>query len=373
MIVLATGGTGGHIFPALAVAEVARTRGIEVALLGERGGMEERLAAAAQVRFFGVSAGKWHRGRPNPAQALRAAVGVMEAWRFLRRLRPQAVIGFGGFASFPGAVAATRLGIPLVLHEGNAYPSKVNRWLARSAELVIAAQPEAFEHLPHVKARLVVPFPVRERRSERDVARRAFDLPVEPSAVVTLVMGGSQGSAALNREVPLAYARLATSASDGLHVLHSAGKGNVAGVTANVPLGANYRVHDFVDAADAWAAADLAITRAGIGTLSEAALNGVPLIMVPLPSSAEDHQLHNARAVEAAGAGIVVEEATMATDPLALSAAWQRLLEPTTRAEIAAAAQARTPSGAARRILDAVLGLQSDHRTSGEPQAMESE
>ncbi|HZJ10227.1 MAG TPA: glycosyltransferase, partial [Trueperaceae bacterium] len=258
MIVLATGGTGGHIFAALAVAEEARSRGLAVTVLGERGGMEERLVGAAGVPFVGVSAGKWHRGRPSPAHAVKAAAGVMEAWRFLRRERPLAVIGFGGYASFPGVVAASRLGIPLVLHEGNAYPSKVNRWLARSAALVIAAQPEAFEHLPAARRRLVVPFPVRERRLDREQARRALALPTEQPYVVTLVMGGSQGSATLNREVPLAHALLAEAEKANLHVVHSAGRGNGATVAAATEGLDRYQVHDFLDAATAWAAADLA-------------------------------------------------------------------------------------------------------------------
>lgn len=365
MIVLATGGTGGHIFPALAVAEEARSRGLEVTLLGERGGMEERLAAAADVPFVGVSAGKWHRGRPSPAHALKAAAGVVEAWNYLRRTRPQVVIGFGGFASFPGALAASRLKIPLVLHEGNAFPSKVNRWLARSAELVIAAQSEAFAHLGPVKRKLVVPFPVRERRLDRSTARAALGLRDGPGDVVTLVMGGSQGSVALNRAVPAAYQSLPAADAAGLQVLHSAGRGHAASVAARGPSvaagkegAADYLVHDFLDAAQAWAAADMAITRAGIGTLSEAALNGVPLIMVPLPSSAEDHQLHNARAVEAAGAGLVVEEKELGAGVGPLVGAWQRLLDPAFRADAATAAAARTPLGAPRRILDAVLELQ---------------
>ena len=371
MIVLAAGGTAGHIFPALAVAEEAKGRGLETTLLGERGGMEERLAGEAGVRFHGVSAGKWHRGRPSPAHAIRAAAGVVEAWTFLKRLRPQMLIGFGGFASFPGVLAASRLRIPLVLHEGNAYPSKVNRWLAPRAALVIAAQEEAFEHLEKVKKRLVVPFPVRERRNEPGPARQRLGL-VGPEGfeeapesagngaaggLVTLVMGGSQGSVALNREVPGAYAQFSGDEADALQVLHAAGRGHAAELRSNVGEGRNYVIHDFVDEADAWAVADLAITRAGIGTLSAAALSGVPLIMIPLPASAEDHQLHNARAVQAAGAGLVVEESDIASDPQALLKAWRRLLEPAYRAEAAAAAAARSPRGAPRRILDAVMEL----------------
>jgi UDP-N-acetylglucosamine--N-acetylmuramyl-(pentapeptide) pyrophosphoryl-undecaprenol N-acetylglucosamine transferase len=338
------------VFPALAVAQAAIDEGIDVLVLGQRGGMEERLSAQAGVPFHGVSAGKWHRGRPSPKQALQAAAGVVEAWQYLRSNRPAVVVGFGGFASYPGGLAAARLKVPLVLHEGNAYPSQVNRWLASSAALVIVAQEQALKHLPQARRTLTIPFPVRERRAERRTARESFGLAQD--AVVTLVMGGSQGSATLNRVAPDAFAQLATR-FPWLEVVHSAGHGN-AGLVPDVrPRAARYHVVEFVDAAQAWAAADLAITRAGVGTLSEAAYNGVPLVMVPLPSSAEDHQLHNARAVAEAGAGVVVEE----SDLDALVPAWESLLDPATRATAAAAAAARTPVGAARRILDAVMEL----------------
>lgn len=367
-LVLATGGTGGHVFPALAVAEAARAYGVSVLVLGQRGGMEERLSSEAGVPFHGVSAGKWHRGRPRPRQALEAAVGVVEAWQYLRRRRPKVVVGFGGFASYPGGLAAARLKIPLVLHEGNAYPSQVNRWLAGSAALIIVAQEQALEHLPHVASvprpagadrvahaprtprTLTIPFPVRERRVDRQVARAAFGL--ADDAIVTLVMGGSQGSATLNAQVPPAFAALAQR-FERLSVLHSAGHGNAGDVRVPPAARGAYRVVDFLDSASAWAAADLAITRAGIGTISEAAFNGVPLVMIPLPSSAEDHQLHNARAVAAAGAGIVVEE----SDIGALIPAWEKFLDPARRQAASAAAAARSPAGAARRILDAVMEL----------------
>ncbi len=350
-LVLATGGTGGHVFPALAVAREAAARGLSAVVLGAGGGIEQRLAASAGVAFVGVSAGKWERGRPSPLQALRAAAGVAEAVPVLRRLRPRVVVGFGGFASFPGAAAAALLGLPLALHEGNAYPSAVNRWLAGRARLVVLAQEEALGHLRGVRRSAVAPFPVREERLPRDEAREALGLPRE--AVVTLVMGGSQGSATLNREAPRAYRGLGPTAPDGRehHVVHAAGLGRSGEVdAAGLP---RYHVHEFVDAAVAWSAADLAVTRAGIGTLSEAAYHGVPLVMVPLPGSAEDHQLYNARAVAAAGAGVVVEEREVS----ALGSAWRSLLEPEARASASASAARRTPAGAARRILCAVMEL----------------
>lgn len=360
-LLLATGGTGGHVYPALAVAHEARSRGLRVMLLGQRGGMEERLAAEAAVPFVGVAAGKWHRGRPDPRQAWRALVGMVQAVRVVGRLRPRRVVGFGGFASFPGCVAAVVHRVPLVLHEGNAFPSRVNRWFARRAALVVSAQAEALPLLAGARASVVVPFPVREHRVERATARARLGLPQD--AVVTLVMGGSQGSLTLNQAVPVAYRALGDLASRVAgrphHVLHSAGPALLHDLQERCEGLEQYHTRPYLDAPTAWSAADLAITRAGVGTLSEAALHGVPLVMVPLPSSAEDHQLHNARAVASADAGEVVEQ----RDLRQLPHAWSDLLEPTRRASAAAAMRARSPEGAARRMVDALLEVGAERDT----------
>lgn len=350
-LLLATGGSGGHIYPALAVGREALSRGVRVAVMGGVGGMEERLTAEAGFEFMGVSTGKWDRQRPDPRQAYRAAAGLWTARRLARSLAPDLVMGFGGFASLPGCVAARTLGVPLVLHEGNAYPSRVNRWFASSSRLFVAAQEEA---LAHVRPRrsLVVPYPVREDSVEKNEALERLGLP--RGAVVTLVMGGSQGSLALNRAVPAAFDELEAPATlEGPHVvLHSTGPRWIQDVRHTVTSPA-YHAEPYLDATLAWSAAALAITRAGVGTLSEAAYHGVPTVMVPLPTAAENHQLHNARAVEGAGAGLVVEERELARLP----EAWASALEPGWRRTAAAAARARTPAGAARRIVDAVLEL----------------
>lgn len=348
LILLATGGSGGHIYPAVAVARAATGRGANVVLMGEAGGMEERAANEAGVEFIGVPAGKWHRGRPDPRHALRALRGLVAARRHVRRLRPDLIIGFGGFASFPGALSAILERVPLILHEGNAYPSLVNRWLAPRAKLLIAAQEDALTHL-RARKTAVIPFPVREERLAKSAARTLLGLPQE--GVVTLVMGGSQGSLALNRAVPAAYAELPERARG--VVLHSTGEKWHADVAESVQGLSDYHAHPYLPAPAAWSAADLAITRAGVGTLSEAAYHGVPLLMVPLPSAAGDHQLHNARAFEAAGAGRVVLEEHMS----GLKEVWLAALAREWREPAAAAATARTPEGAAERIFGAAEGV----------------
>jgi UDP-N-acetylglucosamine--N-acetylmuramyl-(pentapeptide) pyrophosphoryl-undecaprenol N-acetylglucosamine transferase len=357
-LVFATGGSGGHIYPALAVAKLARARGYQVHLLGQAGGMEERLTREADIPFIGVASGKLDRQRPDPRALLRSLAGVGGAVAALRKLRPALVLGFGGFASFPGTAAAVLTGTPLLLHEQNAYPGLVTRLLAPFARTLVLSQPALARR---VRARRVevVPYPVREQRVERSEARRVLGLPEE--GTLTLVMGGSQGSAALNEGVVAALDELRELRP---LVLHSTGPAHWGGVRRATAGNADYFARPYVDASLAWSAADLAITRAGFGTLSEAAYFGVPLIMVPLPTASENHQLHNARAFEQAGAGRVLEQHDLARLP----GAWRAMLNEPERRKAANAAAARSPEGAAARFV-ALIDELTDSR--GAPGAVQ--
>ena len=344
-ILLSTGGTGGHIYPALATAQELGARGFDVAFIGQRGGMEARLVPEAGFDFHGVRAGKWHRGRPDPRQAVQAGLGLWDAVKVVRELKPSMVVGFGGFASFPGLAAATALRVPVALHEQNAFPGKVTRWFARRAVFIATANEEVAVHLPLYRSKLEqVGVPVREVRIDKKEARRRLGF--SETDVLTLVMGGSQGSVVLNEHVPKAFGDLQSSTREPLSVLHSSGERHLQTVKSHTEGLHDYRVDSFVDAVVAWSAADLAITRAGNGTLAEAAFHGVPLVMIPLASSAENHQLHNARAVEAAGAGKVVEERDLGR----LAATWRSLLDAGIRQAAAEAARRRSPEGAANRL-----------------------
>ncbi len=348
-ILLSTGGTGGHIYPALATAKELQERGYKVAFIGQRDGMEARLVPQAGFAFHGVRAGKWHRGRPDPRQAIQAGLGLRDALQVVRTLQPLMVVGFGGFASFPGLAAAALLRLPIALHEQNAFPGKVTRWFARRVTFIATANEEVAAHLSVHSDKLVhVGVPVREVYLDKGEARRRLGF--AETDVLTLVMGGSQGSAVLNEHVPKAFADLRGSSKIPLSVLHSSGERHLERVKVLSEGVRQYRVDSFVDAVVAWSAADVAITRAGNGTLAEAAFHGVPLLMVPLPSSAENHQFYNAKAVEAAGAGWVVEEHDLAH----LSGAWRTLLDPETRRAAAVAARQRSPEGAAARLAELI-------------------
>ena len=357
-LLLATGGTGGHVFPALALAQAATQRGHEVRFLGGRGGMEGPLVRDAGYTFVGVATGKFDRSRPDPRAPFHALAGLAEARRALRAWRPDVVVGFGGFASFPGCAAAATMGVPLVLHETNAVPGLVTRWFARRAALVITCQAVTAAALPRARTR-TLPFPVREVRAPRADARAALGLP--HGALVTLVMGGSQGSLALNRAVPAAYRRLERSRREAREhwVLHASGSrwsDEVAATTADLP---RYEVRGFVDATLAWSAADLALTRGGFGTLAEAAYHGVPLVVVPLPSASDDHQRHNAVALAEDGAGRWVTQG----DDEGLLEAWSWLLDDARREQATRAMRARSPAGGAEALIDTILPIAAGQRT----------
>jgi len=316
--------------------------------------MEERVAGEQGLAFQGVDAGKLARsgqGRPDPRELLRAVRGVAEARTFLKGAAPGAVVGFGGFASLPGVLAAQSLGLPTVLHEQNARLGLTQRLAVGRARSVGTAYPRVLG-LPEGKATLVG-MPVREERRPREEALAALGL--RPGPLTLLVMGGSQGSLALNNAVPDVLRSLFGPEGRGpdgeVQVLHSTGPRwlpDVAPQVADLPW---YHVTGYTDAVAAWAASDLAITRAGTGTLAEAAFHGVPLVMVPLPESAENHQEHNAVSVQEAGAGRRVRQVDISGK---LGAAVLECAAPGTQTAMRAAALSRSPAGAAARFADLV-------------------
>ncbi|MDR6216538.1 undecaprenyldiphospho-muramoylpentapeptide beta-N-acetylglucosaminyltransferase [Deinococcus soli (ex Cha et al. 2016)] len=369
LVVMATGGTGGHIYPAVATARELSRRGHEVLLLGQRGGMEERVSREQGLPFEGVDAGKLARsgqGRPDPRELLRAGQGVLQARSVLNRLKPGVVVGYGGFASLPGVLAAQSLGVPTVLHEQNARLGLTQRLAVRKARAVGTA----YERVIGLDAQLatMVGMPVREERLPRAEALARLGLQEGPLTI--FVMGGSQGSLFLNQTVPDVLRHVfgpegllpppAPGVVDldftgvgrgGVQVLHSTGPRWIAEVAPGVRDLEWFEAAGYVDAVAAWSVADLAITRAGTSTLAEAAFHGVPLVMVPLPESAENHQFHNAQAVQAAGAGVVVEQRSASE---ALGRAVLECAAAGTRASMREAALGRAQTGAAGRFADLI-------------------
>lgn len=364
-VLLATGGTGGHIFPAVALARSLEARGFSSAIIGGAGGMEEGIAAREGLNFFGVRTGKLDRSRPDPRAVLRALAGFWDAITIIGRERPAAVVGFGGFASFPGAAAAILRSVPLVLHDSNARPGIVTKFLGRFAKRIALAENAAQNELPRGKT-VWVGMPVREVRVPKSEALAQLGL--EPDKALVLIIGGSQGSMRLNALLPPILER--TLAGKNVQVLHQTGKGRLAEVEPRVSHLPWYRCIEFVDGPVAWSAADLGITRAGASTISDAAYHGVPLILVPLPSSAEDHQSKNALAVQARGAGICVPERDLEQEspgdssasgsndsrlPGPLASGMVSCLQPERHQAMRAAAIQASPEGAAERLAELVL------------------
>ena len=304
-IVVAAGGTGGHVYPALAVAKCLRRQGARVVWLGTAAGLETRVVPEhgidfETVRLRGFRAAGWRRRLIVP---LLFALAVPAAGRFLRRHRAALVLGMGGYASAPAALAARILGLPLVLHEQNAVPGLVNRWLGPLASRVLEAFPGSF---PARRGAIHVGNPVREEilgipEPEVRLASRKGPLRV-------LVLGGSQGAQALNQVVPRAVAGLGTQAD--LEVRHQTGRGN-AEKTRERYSGAGPEVvaEEFIeDMAGAYAWADVVVCRAGAVTVAELAAAGAASILVPFPFAVDDHQTCNARHLAGTGAAVLLPQ-----------------------------------------------------------------
>ncbi|GGI04327.1 undecaprenyldiphospho-muramoylpentapeptide beta-N-acetylglucosaminyltransferase [Egicoccus halophilus] len=364
-VLVAGGGTAGHVFPAIAVAkELQRQADVEPVFVGVPDRLEARLVPPEGFRLHEIAAVSVPR-RPSAALlrlpfALRASIRACE--RIARAERAAAVVTFGGYVSFPLDRAAKRLGLPLVVHEQNAVPGLTNRVAARWADRVAVTFPGSADRFPQPERVAVTGDPVREdilrldRDAERPAAREAFGL--EPDVPTLLVFGGSQGAASLNRAIVDAHARWGT---DALQVLHAAGRSQHADATAAWDRvregrpGLRVQVVDFIDdMARAYAAADLVVCRAGATSIAELTVLGLPAVLVPYPSATGDHQTANARALEQTGGALVVADADL--DGASLVAAAEPLLtDPDHHARMAAASRAFGRPDAAANVARLVL------------------
>jgi UDP-N-acetylglucosamine--N-acetylmuramyl-(pentapeptide) pyrophosphoryl-undecaprenol N-acetylglucosamine transferase len=316
------GGTGGHVFPALATARVLERRGYRIVWLGTQRGIEARLVPAAgiPVEWLSVSGLRGKGLLTLLAAPLRLLVALYQALRAVRRHRPAVVLGAGGFVSGPGGVAAWLLRRPLVGHEQNAVAGLTNRVLARLADRVLEGFPGSFgrgvraEHVGNpVRPEIAAVAPPERRFAARTGRARL------------LVFGGSQGAARLNAVVPAALAELPPALRP--EVLHQTGRtGLDETVAAYRSRGIEADVRPFIDdMAGAYGWADLAVCRAGALTVAELAAAGVPAVLVPFPAAVDDHQTRNAEHVVQAGAAVLLPESTLT--PLTLAATLRELLE----------------------------------------------
>lgn len=303
------GGTGGHVFPALAVADALSRKDWRVVWLGTKQGIEARLVPAAgyPIEWLPVSGlrGKGIRTLlAAPFTLLRAGVA---AWRVLSRVKPDVVLGMGGFASGPGGAIAWLQGRPLVVHEQNAIAGFTNRLLSRIATRVLTAFPDS---LPREE---VVGNPVRASLAEMPPPEERMEGRGGPLRV--LVLGGSLGARSLNENVPRA---LVLSGLD-VEVRHQCGRDDVEKVRARYAGGViDAQVDAFIDdMAAAYGWADLVVCRAGAMTVFEIAAVGLAAVFIPFPHAVDDHQTANARHLASAEAAVIVQERDLRPDALA--------------------------------------------------------
>jgi len=313
-VLITAGGTGGHVFPALAVAEQLRARNVPVVWMGTRNGLEATLVpkAGIPVEWIEVS-GLRGKGLGRKLRTpLMLGRALWQASAILRRLRPRVVLGMGGFASGPGGMMARLLGIPLVLHEQNAIAGMTNRWLARFASQTLEAFPNTF---PPARRAITVGNPVRAAIAALPPPEQRWaDRSGRPRL---LVLGGSQGALALNRLMPQALGLLGD--DERPEVWHQAGgQLRAAAEAAYQEAGVTARLTPFIeDMAEAYGWADLVLCRAGALTIAELAAAGVGALLIPFPFAVDDHQTANARFLEQGGAALIRQQADLNAERLA--------------------------------------------------------
>ncbi len=344
------GGTGGHVMPGLAVAQTMRARRWDVVWLGNPQGMEATLVPRhgidmRWVRFGGLRGKGLLTKLLLPVNLLRA---FWQALRALRAVRPAVVLGLGGYVAFPGGMMAALLGIPLVVHEQNSVAGLTNKVLARVADRVLVAFPQA---LPGAQW---CGNPVREEIAS--VAEPSQRFAGREGPLRLLVVGGSLGARALNETIPEALALLGR--DERPLVTHQCGKANAQRLAdAYRRAGVEATVVEFIDdMAAAYAGADLVVCRAGAMTIAELASVGVASVLVPFPHAVDDHQTGNARYLSERGAACLVAQSDLSAQRLAgliRDLDRERLLEMARRAREAA------KPDAAERVADACEAVAS--------------
>ena len=348
-VIIAGGGTGGHVFPAISIAEeiLERNGGNEVMFVGTEHGIEKRILPENGYRVeFINSRGIVGKSFSQKAAAAISILGAMlSSLRILRDFRPDAVIGVGGYASGPTLLCASMSAIPTAVCEQNSVPGLANRILSRFVGRIFITFEESRERLPAEKT-LLTGNPIR-----RDLARRAAERKPRRSAPRNVfVLGGSQGARKLNETVPRALAELAVP----VNVTHQTGEAHTEGVRETYRrLGIPAEVFGFTDdISRVYEKTDLVICRAGSGTLSEVTAFGIPSVLIPLASSTHDHQLKNARILESRAAAAVIEEKGLSVE--SLRAVIEKTLEQSTLGRMAENSKRLARPHAAREIVNEI-------------------
>jgi UDP-N-acetylglucosamine--N-acetylmuramyl-(pentapeptide) pyrophosphoryl-undecaprenol N-acetylglucosamine transferase len=357
-ILLAAGGTGGHMFPAEALAQALLKRGLGVDLATDErgGGFGDRLPQVKVHRIAsGGVAGKGVGARVR--NFARLGLGFLQSRGLLRRLRPAVVVGFGGYPSIPPLAAAQRAHVPTLLHEQNAVMGRANRFLAkRAAHLALSFDQVKFADMVPAERRTVTGNPVRPDISA--IADAPYVPPQAGGPLRLFVMGGSLGARVFGKAVPEAVALLPQDLRGRLAIAQQARADDLANAQAAYnALGLSVELKPFFDdVPQRLRQAHLLVTRAGASTVMELAAAGRPAVMVPLPNSIDDHQMANARALESIGGGWLMPESTLT--PKALATVLETALgDPKRLEQAAAAARSLGKRDAADRLADLVMRL----------------
>ncbi|HEQ60720.1 MAG TPA: undecaprenyldiphospho-muramoylpentapeptide beta-N-acetylglucosaminyltransferase [Firmicutes bacterium] len=349
-IALAAGGTGGHVYPAMAVLQalLERKPPPEIYFLGRKSGLERRLVESLPVKYIGLSVAGIPRRLSlrwitSPLLALGAF--LRSVWMFLGR-RPQLVIGFGSYVAAPVVLAALCLGIPTIIHEQNAVPGIVNRVLAPFATRTLLSVEDTARLLPRANSR-VVGIPLR--REILHAPAEPHSLGLEPGRNTLLLFGGSQGARRLCQVAAEAMPRLESDLAD-WQTLFITGPNNYEEVCSK-PLPPKVIVKDYVEAmGTAYTSASLVIARAGAVSLAEITAAGLPAILIPLPIATGGHQAKNAEILQRQGAAVVIEDARLTPDTLA-EAVRALVRDPERRRSMAASSKALGRPGATQTFL----------------------
>ena len=314
-ILIATGGTGGHIYPALVTARELARRGCTVVFVGAFGAAERKVQEAGFACVPIAARGFVAKGFVQKIKAVWSMLfAVARCMGIVRRVRPGVVLGFGGYSSFPTVLAAILAGVPAMLHEQNALPGQANRLLGKWVRRVAVGFKDAARFFPPAKV-VWTANPLRRFDASIDRAGAQARLGLDPDRSTVFIFGGSQGSRALNTHVVEAFAEVPPGIA--LQVVHITGSNDLARVRARYEaMGVKSFVVEYMeDIAAAYAAADLVIGRAGAGTVTELGLLGLPALLIPYPG-AGDHQKYNARVLERLGTASIIEEKSLRLDIL---------------------------------------------------------
>jgi UDP-N-acetylglucosamine--N-acetylmuramyl-(pentapeptide) pyrophosphoryl-undecaprenol N-acetylglucosamine transferase len=360
-LMIAGGGTGGHIYPAIAIARefVSRDASRRVVFVGTQKGLEKNIVPKAgfPLEFIDVAGLKGMRGLNLLRNLARLPMGFIQAWKHVGRHRPNVVLGVGGYSSGPVLVAAALRGIPTIIHEANAFPGLANRVLARWTTTVAVAFAEALPRM-HRKDGVVTGNPIRKEFFDLGAVSRQ-----QPSAnrQRLLIFGGSQGSRVLNDAMTGALLFLAR-LKDALDIVHQTGPNELEKVQNAYGQSsfANARVVPYLDPmADEIAAADLVVSRAGAMTIGELSAIGRAAILVPFAAATNNHQELNARVVEKAGGAIVITEAELTPERLA-GAISEVLADPQRAQRMGSASRQLATPDATKNIVDLIDKIQAD-------------